>query len=51
MRCGAGDPPPAPNPAEAWLSPRRDDRPDLFRALLEVVNCLAFPEEVMSRPR
>jgi hypothetical protein len=46
-----GTRPPAPDLAQAWLDRGAMTDPDLFRALLEVVTCLAFPEEVMSRPQ
>lgn len=47
----AGLPPPPPQPGESWLLRGAMVDPDLFRALLEIANCLAFPDEVMARPQ
>ena len=47
----AGLPAPPPSPGEAWLKRGAMTDADLFRALMEIVHCLAFPDEVMARPQ
>lgn len=42
--------PPPPEPASARLLAAAMQDPDVFRAFLETVVCLALPEEVMARP-
>jgi len=45
-----GREPPAPDPTMArFLTAARTD-PDAFRALIETVNCVATPQEVLARP-
>ena len=45
-----GTPPPPPEPTWARLSSAAMKDADCFRAMLEVIYCLAFPEEVLARP-
>jgi len=45
-----GKEPPPPNAAEAWLRRGAMVDADLFRAMMEIVHCMAFPQEVMARP-
>jgi len=45
-----GDHPPAPDPGAAAISSAMLRDPDVFRGALEMGMCMAFPEEVLSRP-
>ena len=45
-----GTPPPQPDPRMTALMAAAACDPDAFRALLEMVLCTAFPEQVMARP-
>ena len=46
----AGEEPPPPDPTVAALAAAAPRDPDVFRAFLEMLTCLALPEEVMARP-
>lgn len=45
-----GRPPAPPDPHEAHFRLAAMADPDLFRAMLEIVTCLALPQTVMARP-
>lgn len=46
-----GEPAPAGDPDAAAFAVAAMEDPEVFRALLEVVTCLALPGEVLARPR
>jgi hypothetical protein len=46
----AGREPPAPDPRQARFMAAALQDPDVFRGLLEIITCLALPEEVLARP-
>ena len=46
-----GEPAPAGDPDEAAFAAAAMEDPEVFRALLEVILCLALPYEVLARPR
>ena len=46
----AGEEPPPPDPTVAALAAAAPRDPDVFRAFLEMLSCLALPQEVMARP-
>ncbi|MBB3086532.1 FAD-dependent oxidoreductase [Geodermatophilus sabuli] len=46
----AGVEPPPPDPGQVLLFTAAMYDPDVFRALMEIVTCLALPQEVLSRP-
>jgi len=45
-----GEAPPAPDPTTAAISSASMRDPDVFRGVLEMGMCMAFPEDVLSRP-
>ncbi|MDD7932990.1 NAD(P)/FAD-dependent oxidoreductase [Actinomycetospora straminea] len=45
-----GEAPPAPDPDVAAFAAAAMEDPEVFRALLEVLTCLALPSEVLARP-
>jgi 2-polyprenyl-6-methoxyphenol hydroxylase-like FAD-dependent oxidoreductase len=46
----AGEQPQSPDPMRTALAAATPRDPDVFRAALEMVTCLALPEEVLARP-
>ncbi|MGK5171682.1 FAD-dependent oxidoreductase [Geodermatophilus sp. CPCC 205761] len=46
----AGEPPPPPDPRQVGLLTAAMHDADVFRGLLEIITCLAQPQQVMARP-